>query len=315
MYSISYRKKKVIGTDDRGEENLLLDLSDVYMNFSGTPLRTVEKDAQGEVRVIEIIWEEISGRHDKYKALFGSDEKTCAMLVLDHLMAGKLISTPGPVLTAIVDAGQKETAAVSDSTGWFDPSNAALGIRSDGRNDIFKEQGFDMVVIFADDMRAEQQLRTASLLLSEKGMLLMINENTRYFKCAADLFIAELKEIHIDSEISLLYAEGRKAFRKSMEEPQLNDEYRRICEKISCVTNSSMEENTCKAVEIYRDINDLVNAAQKQWEPDMKQQLLDLKEAFQIYILNRDDRYSGEYREELERMLEPGLKGKMNEMP
>ncbi len=305
-YPLCFKNKKVVMEDEKGGEILLLDLSDVYKNMSGIPLRSLEKDENGHVTVREIVWEELSGRRKRYPEIFGSDTSADIMFVMDCLLAGKLMSSQKPMLTAIIDAADPEVNAISNSTGWYNAENAALGIRSEGRYDIFREHGFDIVVIFGDDSRAEAQLKAAGYLMKDDALLLMVDRDTRYFKYAADLFISDFSEIRIDEENSVLKAEGRKAFRSSMEKRDLEREYLDIRKKIRefLAENETQPEIREKNIrEISGKINSLIKESAGRSDLEKKQDLLDLKESFQMYIMNRDNAYSGDYREGLEKLI------------
>ena len=55
--------------------------------------------------------------------------------------------------------------------------------------------------------------------------------------------------------------------------------------------------------EISGKINNLIKESAGRSDLEKKQDLLDLKECFQMYIMNRDNAYSGDYREGLEKMI------------
>ena len=52
MYSIRKSQKRVIGTDSEGKTRILFDAADVYRNKGQIPLRTIDKEPDGSVKVI-----------------------------------------------------------------------------------------------------------------------------------------------------------------------------------------------------------------------------------------------------------------------
>lgn len=281
MYSVKYENRKVIGSDDNGEETLLLDVSDVYKNMGRIPLRTLDKDESGRVKVREIIWEELSGRYRKNQDILSSDIDACAFLVMDCLMAGKMMSDPKPVFAAIADGGQEVSDILSNSISWFNPDNVLLRMGSEMEYRHLKEKGFDIVVIFADDEKAEKELRLAEYLLKEDGLLIMAARRTRLFENAAELFISDLKKIRIDPETLILTAKGGDSFRTWFSEKDRGREYEEICreaEEILKAAGGSPDEKFKKEKELVRRINRLIKEARKDWDLEKKQELTDLKE-------------------------------------
>lgn len=287
MYSIRKNRTGVIGIDSEGEERVLFCTSDVYRNKGQIPLHDLKKNQDGSASVIDIISDAILGRYEKYKTVMDTDTIAAGYLASDFLLADYIITRPDPLKVVLLDCYDTEKEIFHNSIGFFNKENLTIDISSSTRNEVFSRNGFDIVIISADDTKAEEQLRAAFYFLSKDGILLMISRDAPIFGKMAELFIQDVEKIRIDGKFELLISDGLNNYREWVKPVDLDKEFEKISLEVDEVkklkTGGDMQRNYR---ELVININRLIKEAQSQWNLPKKQAFIDLKERLQRELLD-----------------------------
>ena len=276
MYTISHEKYKVTGTDDAGNKTVLFDCTDRFNNLGCRPTRAYKRNDKGYDEEQYVMIEALFGHAENYAGLAGSGVKKTALLAEEFLLADRLIRRSEPLKIAMVDGREPETRVYPDIISWFNEDHRIFGIDS-ANHDGFCSKGFDVVIICADDTRAESELKAAAHLLSEDGLLLISSDGMRLFDAAIKLFIDAPEVLDVDTGHKIYRLSGREALRHWFEPEDLRKIYESVRRDIlDCLEADG--SGGVKAQDMLRKkavyINKCVHLAQTQWDLTMKQAFL-----------------------------------------
>ena len=300
MYQVRVKDWSIIGVDENNNRKILFDTGRFLDNKSRVRVHHLERDEDGNYASVVEWADTVCKRLDEIPKTMKDGIQEFIWTVTECRIIDRLLKKAAPVMIAFIDIDEYAANRYEHVVDMFRNSHEVYRISSD-KSRGFQSQGFDIVIVNGDDKIAETQIKLASKLVSEDGVLLCSARNTLLFQQLLNLVAKPKDEYCISQYCSVIDVNGSDINRDLVLPMDLNKAYNDCCARTSRILN-----NDSPVLELRRicvELKELAKEAQNQWNLPMKQQFLDLKEAIQSYFLNIGDKYEDYYRSELEEII------------
>ena len=303
MFEIIDQNGMTIGIDDNGKHRILINHTDALSNKSTLPLHGVYTNKEGILcsffplaKLLRKGYENLPSSLRNTPA--GMMRYAAECIILDHLL-----KYSANIHIALVDMEENDIERISSLTELFHVGHRAYPMPSDDYA-AYCRQGFDLIVIQADDTYASNQVRLAGHLLSSKGLIICYSSNIHsVFYEIFQILSNKTEIIHIGNSYGLFLAKGEDFDRSIIYDINLNDRFEKFCQSVELCLNEN-SDNTDAFRHMASMCDHYANEAIRQNNIRMKQKFLDLKEKLQYYLLFADDIYRRQYLAQLKEVIQ-----------